>query len=290
MTGKIAYLASRVTLPGSPNRRIDAFEHDHMMAALGPAFTARGMELHDVSWDDEEADWTGFDAVVIGTTWDYWDRPEAFLGRMNEIGEKTRLFNPAGLVHWNSRKSYLRELGEKGIGLIETVWLDTYDRGSAAHAVGQLRADTLVFKRQIGAGAKGQYRIRRGEELPDMSGPVMIQPYLATIEEEGELSFIFIDNSFSHAVRKRPRPGDYRVQSSFGGREQPIEPDARDLAAARLVLEALPHPPLYARIDMLRGPGGGMLLMEAELIEPYLYPLEGPQLGALLAESLARRL
>jgi len=45
---KIAYLASKATLPGSPLRRPDAFEHDRMMTALRAPFSDLDMELIDV--------------------------------------------------------------------------------------------------------------------------------------------------------------------------------------------------------------------------------------------------
>jgi hypothetical protein len=41
---------------------------------------------------------------------------------------------------------------------------------------------------------------------------------------------------------------------------------------------------------MLRGSDGGLLLMELEVIEPYLYPVEGPELGERTAAGLARRI
>lgn len=287
---KAAYLASRVTLPGSLIRRTDAFEHDYTMDVLRPAFEARGIALEDLSWDDEAADWASYDAVIIGTTWDYWDRLDDFLAALSAIEAKTRLFNPAALVRWNSRKTYLRDLEARGAKLIPTLWLDACGEAEAKAAFDQLSADTLVFKRQIGAGAKGQHRLKRGEAVPEMPHPMMVQPFLPMIQTEGELSFIFIDGEFCHALVKRAQPGDYRIQSSYGGREEVLHPSAEDLAAARAVLGALDEPPLYARVDMLRGEDGGLLLMELEVIEPYLYPVEGPELGPRMAAAAAKRI
>mgnify|MGYP000477539726 CR=1 FL=1 len=70
------------------------------------------------------------------------------------------------------------------------------------------------------------------------------------------------------------------------------DPDAVQarLAAARAIIGTLDEAPLYGRVDMLRGEGGGLLLMELEVIEPYLYPVEGPELGELMAAGIARRL
>jgi hypothetical protein len=287
---KIAYLASRVTLPGSPIRRTDAFEHDYMMDALRGPFEARGMRVEDVAWDDPKADWADFDAVIIGTTWDYWDRLEEFLAALERIEGQTRLFNGSSLVRWNARKTYLRELETKGAKLIPTLWLDVADEAAAQAAFDTLGADDLVFKRQVGAGAKDQHRLKRGEPIPAMPHPMMVQPFLPMIQTEGELSFIFIDGEFCHALIKRAQPGDYRIQSTYGGREEQITPSAEDLAAARAIIGTLDEAPLYGRVDMLRGDGGGLLLMELEVIEPYLYPVEGPELGERMAAGVARRL
>ncbi len=287
---KIAYLASRVTLPGSAIRRTDAFEHDYMMDALRGPFAARGMRVEDVAWDDPRADWADYAAVIIGTTWDYWDRLEEFLATLERIESQTRLFNGSSLVRWNARKTYLRELETKGAKLIPTLWLDVADEAAAKAAFGTLGADDLVFKRQVGAGAKDQHRVKRGEPIPAMPHPMMVQPFLPMIQTEGELSFVFIDGEFCHALIKRAQPGDYRIQSTYGGREEKITPSAEDLAAARAIIGTLDEAPLYGRVDMLRGDGGGLLLMELEVIEPYLYPVEGPELGERMAAGVARRL
>jgi hypothetical protein len=287
---KIAYLASQVTLPGTPNRRDDAFEHDYMMDALRPAFAARGMTIQDVSWDDPDADWGNYGAVIIGTTWDYWDRQEDFLAALERIQTATRLYNPAELVRWNIHKTYLRDLEARGARIIPTVWLDKADAASAAAAFDTLRADDLVFKRQVGAGADGQHRLQRGGAVPDMPHPMMAQPFLPAIQTEGEYSFIFIGGKFCHALVKRAVPGDYRIQSKYGGRETPVDPPADDLSDAAAIIAMLDEAPLYARVDMVRGEDGRLVLMELEAIEPYLYPVEGPRLGEMLAEAIAERL
>ena len=47
---------------------------------------------------------------------------------------------------------------------------------------------------------------------------------------------------------------------------------------------------LYARIDMVRLPSGTLAVMEAELIEPYLYPEQADNLGELVARAVRARL
>lgn len=287
---KIAYIASQVTLPGTPNRRDDAFEHDYMMDALRPAFTARGLTIEDVAWDDTDADWTSYAAAIIGTTWDYWDRQDEFLSALTRIETQTRLYNPASLVRWNIHKAYLRDLEARGARIIPTVWLDQVDDESASEAFDVLASDDLVFKRQVGAGAEGQHRLSRGETVPDMPHPMMVQAFLPAIQSEGEYSFIFIGGDFCHALVKRAVPGDYRIQSKYGGKETAIDPSADDLSAAAAIIAMLEEAPLYARVDMVRGEDGRLVLMELELIEPYLYPIEGPRLGEMIAEAVKKRL
>ncbi len=286
---QVAFLASPVTMPGSPVRRADSFEHDSQVAALRAPLAARGLELVEVSWDAGE-DWSRFAAAVIGTTWDYWDREAEFLETLARIEAQTQLFNPVSLVNWNRRKTYLRELEASGARLIPTVWIDDPQPDAVQAAFNALDTDDLVIKRQVGAGADGQHRLKRTETLPEFRHPMMAQPFLHSIETEGEFSFIFIGAALSHALRKRPKPGDYRIQSLYGGYEEDVSPTAEDVSAAGAVIASLHESPLYGRVDMVRGGGGELLLMELELIEPYLYPRNGPKLGELYAEELARRL
>ena len=287
---KVAYLASKVTLPGSPTRRSDAFEHDRMMDALVGPFADLGFQVEDVDWADDAIEWSDYCAVIIGTTWDYWDRPEAFLQTLKHIESKTLLFNDADLVCWNSDKRYLKSFDPNSVRMIPTLWIDQVDQSAFNAAFDQLGSEDLVFKRQVGAGADGQFRLSPTDSLPDMPHPMMVQPFLSNIQDEGELSFIFIDGAFSHALLKQAKSGDYRIQSTYGGTETQITPNADDLATAAHVLSTLNKTPLYARVDMLRGDDGFLRLMELELIEPYLYPLEGPQLGPMMASAVAKRI
>jgi hypothetical protein len=287
---RIAYLASRLTLPDSPDRRFDAFEHDLMVDCLSPVFASHGATLTAHAWDDDGVDWSLFNAVLIGSTWDYQDNLDAFMAKLEAIETQTALFNPSATVRWNSRKTYLRDLESKGVQIVPTLWLDTPGDEDVEQAFDMLDSDDLVFKRQVGANAEGQYRLHRGDAVPPMPEPMMAQPFLPSIQTEGEMSLIFIDGDFSHALIKSAAAGDYRIQSSYGGSEQAHEPDPGDRKAATAIIEALDETPLYARVDMVRGDDGRMLLMELELIEPFLYPLQGPGLGERSHAALARRL
>ncbi|WP_416831376.1 MAG: ATP-grasp domain-containing protein [Erythrobacter sp.] len=295
----VGFLACETTLPlpfgGIGERRGDAFEHDLMIAALAPAFEAAGLNLKVVDWEAHIADFAGVDLVLLGTSWNYQDKADAFLARLDELAAiGIKVCNPPDLVRWNIQKTYLRDLAEQGAATIPTLWLTDVGLSDIEDAFKAFESDRLVVKRQVGAGALGQVLIHR-DHLPEpdwqFGHPAMVQPFLPAIAEEGELSFIFIDGELSHALVKRPAKGDYRIQSLYGGVETVFEPDAEQTAAASAILDALPFDmPLYARIDMLRAQDNRLMVMEAEMIEPYLYPVQGPQLGERLARSVAKRL
>lgn len=291
----IAFLACETTLPGSRQRRTDAYEHDLMVAALEPPLAAQGMDLRVIDWEAPLADFDGVDLVLLGSSWNYQDKPEAFLEKLDAFETRgIAVCNPGEVVRWNSRKTYLQELGECGAATIPTIWLDDARAEDIEAALVQFGAEKLVVKRQIGAGAEGQLLFSR-DDLPTADWryghKAMLQPFLPTIASDGELSFIFIAGEFSHALRKVAAEGDYRIQSLYGGSEEDYAPSPDDIAHASAIVDAFPFAaPLYARIDMLRAADGALLLMEAEMIEPYLYPEQGPGLGERLARAIAKRL
>lgn len=265
-----------------------------MEAALLPAFAAQGLALESLDWRAPIADFHGAAAVLIGTPWDYFDNSGEFLDRLDALeGRGIPVLNPPAVVRWNIAKTYLRELAERGARTIPTLWLEDAGHREIVAAFDQFGTDSLVVKRQIGGGALGQHRFFR-DDPPEgwrLGHPAMIQAFLPAIVEEGEYSLIFIAGAFSHALRKRAADGDYRIQSLFGGREEAFAPSAAERAQAGAVLAACPFPPpLYARIDMVRLPSGELAVMEVELIEPYLYPDQGPELGERLAAAVALKL
>ncbi len=290
----IGFLTCPGTHPGSTDRREDAFEHDLQVDAIRPELQARGHELVEIDWRSPLEAFADLPLILIGTPWDYQDSEAEFLAQLDALAAAGHhLCNSADLVRWNTRKTYFRELAERGAATIPTLWIDRPTATDLEHAFNEFGCNAVVAKRQVGANAEGQSLHRKGAIDPAwrMDHPMMLQPFLSQIQSDGEYSFLFVDGKFSHALRKLPDASDYRVQSSYGGREEEFAAPESDIASTQSIIDAIPFPtPLYARIDMVRGEDGGLLLMEAELIEPFLYPLQGPLLGPLLADAITRRL
>lgn len=201
--------------------------------------------------------------------------------------------NPASVLAWNSDKRYLAELSARGVAVPHTEWTTrvTDERLDAVFAA--TGADEVIVKPTVSGGAWKTVRVRRGQRVDDtwaMDAPaleMLVQPYLPTIETEGETSLLFFGGRLSHAVNKRPPDGEFRVQEQFGGvyTQLPSPPDGA-LALAEQALAAIDDPLLYARIDTVPDADGRWLLMEAELIEPDFYLGVDPRRGAGFARAL----
>jgi hypothetical protein len=301
----VAYLASADTLPtnmaGKPidgkhaARRDDGWEHDVMIGAIGMGLHYAGRSIVPVQWD-ADLDWSQFEAAVVGTTWDYTRRAEEFIAALQRIACATRVLNEPAVIAWNCDKRYLLDIALTGVAIIPTLWLAAATEQACLAAFDQFGTDDLVIKPQVGAGAWRQARLGRGAPFPHADklppGPAMLQPFMPSIATQGEFSLLFFDGEFSHAVVKRAAANDYRIQSEFGGVDAPCMPPEAFVQAAKLALRAVPNATrlLYARVDMIAGLAGQPLVMELELIEPYLYPMAAPQMGTMYAAAYQRLL
>jgi len=289
----IALLIAKNIASDALDRRADAHLYDIQLDILRRGFAPEGLSVEPVRWM-EKTDWSRFGGVLVHCAWDYQDSHEAFLATLDRIAAQgVPVFNDPELVRWNIRKTYLRDFEDEGIPIIPTIWPEHPSAVDLRDAFEEFGAGDVVLKRQVGGGARAQVLYSRAsapETGSIMDRPGMIQPLIKSITTEGEYSFLFIDGDFSHALIKRAKSGDYRIQEAYGGTSQRIDPAPADEDAARAVLEVLDEQPLYARVDMVRGDDGKLLLMELEVIEPYLFPKDGPGIGAMLGKALKKKI
>jgi glutathione synthase/RimK-type ligase-like ATP-grasp enzyme len=191
------------------------------------------------------------------------------------------------VLAWNSDKRYLARLAERGVAIPPTVFTDDLSQEIVERAFDETGTDELIVKPAVSGGAWKTRRIRRGDAVAGEHGvEMLLQPYMPSIESEGETSLLYFGGRFSHAVNKRPVPGEFRIQEEFGGRYSLLSPPAGAVALAGQVLAAVEDPLLYARIDMVPDADGRWLLMEAELIEPDFYLGVDPGKGEGFARAL----
>ena len=259
---------------GSPYRTIDVD-----LPLLEAAARRRGLEAEVVVWDDTAVDWPAYDAVVVRSCWDYTERRDAFLA-------------------WNTDKVYLRELADAGVPVIDTRW-DVRSGDDLADA------REWVVKPSISGGSRDTARwsspsdvYAHSEELIAAGRTAMVQPYVESVDTDGETALIYFGGRFSHAIRKGPllERGE-GVRQDRDSREviSPRAPTAAQLDVAERVLAAVPSSIegssflAYARVDLVTDAEGAPRLIELELTEPSLF-LDHAENGAdLLVDAVAAR-
>ena len=264
-------------------------------AHLVVALERLGIEAVPCIWNDPAVDWSRFDAILIRTIWDYFKQYPAFLAWLDRLPVPT--INDPALLRWNGDKRYLLELAERGVPVIAT---ELVSGTQLPHALSSMAGRDVVVKPATSGGAwhtvlgtVGDDAFAQAVAALPAELDYLVQPFVPEIASDGEWSLLFFDGVYSHSVLKRPKAGDYRVQTDFGGSLQAAEPDAALIESARQALEplaALGHPDhAYVRVDGVVV-DGRFLLMELEMIEPALFLTGRPEAAERFAANLRRRL
>jgi len=264
---------------------------------LLPHLVAAEVEASIVDWD-AACDFARFDLVILRTCWDYHLRGPEFTEWLRRTALAVPVLNDIEAVLWNRDKFYLRELQTPEILIAPTVFV--CGNGSIqSEEWQQIRSwQKIVVKPAVSATAYKTW-LFNGETLPDedelkskMQGePFLVQQFIPEIETQGEISFIYIDGAYSHAVLKRPAADDFRVQKDFGGSAEAFVPSAAQLKQANAIAAAVRYvgDSLYCRIDAVEK-DGELILMEVELIEPELFLGLAEGAAERFAEAIAGRM
>jgi glutathione synthase/RimK-type ligase-like ATP-grasp enzyme len=261
------------------------------------ALARRGCAVDEVPWQRGDVAWRDYDAVVVRTTWDYQRDLPAFLAAMARIAATgVPLANDLATLRWNSDKSYLRDLARRGVTIVPTRWGEGTSRAELCALCQGHGAHGAVIKPTVSANADDTFRLRPGDPDDALDAITrtftarawMAQAFVASVLDPGEFSVFYFEGERSHAIVKRPRPGDFRVQEEHGGIITPITPDAALVRAADDVMQRLPAVPLQARVDLVRLDEGPFALMELEAVEPSLYFRTHSAAADNFADALAR--
>lgn len=285
MSARVAILTPDRTSEGFRTRWPEVLERN--AAPLREA----GLEVESRDWA-EASDLARFDLVLPLLVWGYPFAPLQWAEAVDRWeGEGVRLRNPASVLRWNADKIYLERLGLRGAPVVPTRHCTRLSEDVLEEAAQAFGTDRLVAKPRISSSAWQTIRWSPGAQLEGgPEGAAMVQPYLPEIERSGEVSMIFFGGEFSHAISKRPQPGDFRVQPEFDGIIAAHRPDPAEHEAAQRILAAVDEPLLYARIDLVRGLEGAPQLIELELIEPDLYLGYDEGAGKRFASAVAAAL
>jgi glutathione synthase/RimK-type ligase-like ATP-grasp enzyme len=264
-------------------------------APLQAALLAAGCSVEIVDWDDVSVDWRTFEVALLRSAWDYAERIAEFLSWAERVSSLTRLLNPLPVVRWNTDKHYLAELGRAGVATVPSWFVEPGEDASLAvkRAWSAHSNPELVVKPAIGAGSRDARRHRRSaspseaegcvahvQSLLDAGRSVLLQPYLARVDQDGETALIFFEGVFSHAIRKGPLlpAGGTATKDLFAAETiEPRVPGADEMRLAEKIVSAIPGGlPLYARVDLIKDDAGAPVLLEVELNEPSLFFAQAP--------------
>ena len=276
-------------------------ELDEDGPALLAALADQGVKAEPAVWSDLRVDWSGYDLVVVRSTWDYHLRRDEFVAWGHRVAAATRLANPAEVLAWNTDKTYLHVLQQAGLPVVPTEWLRRGDTVSLPDE------GEYVVKPAISAGSNDTNRYVAGDHddlaVAHVTGlladerTVMVQPYLSQVDSYGETAMLYFGGRFSHAIRKGPllTPAMGAVEGAYRPETiTPREPSEAEHTAAEQVLDALAEVApagradlVYARVDLVPGPDGTPVLLELELAEPSMFLIHDGAGGADAAPRFA---
>jgi glutathione synthase/RimK-type ligase-like ATP-grasp enzyme len=239
------------------------------------ALQRRGVEAVHAVWNDPGVDWSSFRLVVIRSTWDYTDQRDEFLTWAEAL---PRVLNPAPILRWNTDKRYLNDLAKAGLPVVPSRFLEPGDAFEPPPT-------PFVIKPAVSCGAKNTARYEAGDTaaqdhvrlLQSQNRTVLVQPYLSRIEATGEVAVLFLGGAYSHSIRRGAllkAGASPDLATSLPLNVQRHEATAQERALAEQVMGRLPCDPAtlsYARVDLVPGSDGELLVLEVELTEPALF-------------------
>ncbi|MFW0717127.1 ATP-grasp domain-containing protein [Pedobacter sp. N23S346] len=239
----------------------------------------KGLQIKMVIWNDPEVNWEDYQLAILKSPWDYFDLINDFHQWLNHLEEKkVRLLNPIDIVRWNTDKQYLKEIEAAGLDITPCSFIKKNEKVNLNDFFNIYHTDKLIAKPCISGGAKNTFKVT-AENIEEVNEKLsllvqdenfIIQPFLPEIVENGEWSFIFFNGVYSHCLIKKAKDGDFRVQPAHGGSVHPQHPDQSSITTASEYVDRFAKNCLYARVDGTFVKGK-FLLMELELIEPFLF-------------------
>ncbi|NUM34513.1 MAG: hypothetical protein HUU50_08215 [Candidatus Brocadiae bacterium] len=285
----VATEQSYINPPASHWRAIQVVQEDN---AVVEAFQKLGFHAIRKGWDDPDFCWDESKCVLIRTTWNYSENFDKFQSWLNQVNKSCHLFNSLPIIQWNINKNYLHDMEQKGVNVVPTVYASSCI--SLKEVMKARNWPEIVIKPVVSAGALDTYLISYHDvekyqplfEKLVMEKEMMVQPLQKNILQSGEKSCIVFENRFSHAIRKIPKLGDFRVQEVYGGKVEAYMPNEEEKKFAEKAIACAPYPVQYARVDFTQDQDNNPVLMELELIEPELFFRFDTQAAMRLARTI----
>ena len=253
----------------------------------------KGFITTRVSWDDPDFDWSSTRFVIFRTTWDYFERYAEFSVWLDSASKLTSMINPYNTIRWNIDKHYLGDLQQLGINIPPTLFIETGDQRSLREIVDGSGWSDFILKPAIAGGAWHTYKLTEGtveEHEAVFKGLIkgesmLLQEFQHKVFTDGEIAFMVFGGKYSHAILKKAKEGDFRVQDDFGGSVHDYSASPEEIEFAEKVVSSCKPVPVYARVDVIMDNKNEFCVSELELIEPELWFRKYPMAAELFAEA-----
>lgn len=248
---------------------------------LMTALSELGLKVHKTHWNDPNMNWSNTKYAIIRTTWDIYEdgKFEQFEAWLEQVKDQTQLINDYATIRWNVDKHYLMDLEKRGIKIPPTIFIASGEKKSLQEIVESSNWKNPILKPAISGGGKHTYKLD-GDNLDKIARTfsslikkeaMLLQEFQHNVVEKGELTLMVFDGKYSHAVLKKAKAGDFRVQDDFGGTVHEYQPSPEEIAFAERVVAVCDPSPLQARVDFIWDNSGELCVSELELIEPELW-------------------
>ena len=265
---------------------------------LREALEKKGLKVTRTNWDNPDFKWNETKYVLFRTPWDYFNRYDEFAVWLEDTSKITKFINPKDIIDWNIDKHYMLDLAKEGINIPPTVFIEPGDKRTLSEISAEAGWSEFILKPAISGGAWHTYRISKNdiaeheeifkELVKDKS--MLLQEYQNSISVKGEVSYMVIGGEFTHAVLKRSKSDDFRVQDNFGGTVHDYSPTEKEIEFAQLVVKKSKPGITYARVDVMWDNNDELSLGEIEVFEPALWLRKHLPAADLLAKVISEKI
>lgn len=238
-----------------------------------------GLKVFRTSWANPNFDWSTTKAAIFSTTWDYFERFAEFSKWLEQTKDKTIFINPYETIKWNLDKHYLLDLENAGINIPPTVFIETGIKSALSEVFQKTNWQEAVLKPAVSGAGRHTYRINKNNILEHQNlfaqllenESMMLQEFQNNIVDKGEVAFMVMGDKFTHAILKKAKKGDFRVQDDFGGTVEIYHPTKEEIEFAVSAVKNCGKKTYYARVDVFYDNNNQLAIGEIELIEPELW-------------------
>jgi len=256
----------------------------------------KGLYAKRVDWARQDFDWSEARFLLFRTTWDYFYKWTEFSDWLDKTKIKSQFINPISTIRWNLDKHYLLDMQANGVNIAPTKIIK---QGSSLSLESEFKSSgmkEIVLKPLVSGGGRHTYRIDESNVIKYSSvfaslileEDMMIQEFQKNVPIEGELSLMFFGGRYSHAILKKAKKDDFRVQDDFGGSVHDHIASKEEIEFATFAIQQVNPVPVYGRVDIFRDNNNELALAELELIEPELWFRNHPPAADMLAEEIVK--